>query len=424
MEHLFVNFFQTHLDVFKHFGYVILLLISFFESVPLLGMLIPGQTIIILAGFMVKLHFFGFWVSIAVGTLGATLGDLTGFLMGQKYGHHFTTAEKKFYIKREQFQETKKLIATHPFSSIFFGRLHSLTRTLTPFAAGASGISFKKFITIDILASFVWAFLSILIGFIFGKSFEKASAFLGSFIIVATFITICIVLAVQYAKKRQIKISRTDMSVFTISVVSIYLFGLIAKDLDSGKLFNILDQRLYMLRSLIISEPLTLVMTIFTTLGGQLFMSLFTLLYVVYLGIKKKYAHIILTLATLSTGLIAVWFMKSQYARIRPLGIILESGGSFPSGHMAMSIMLGVLVSYLSIRHTPSLIKKNILLTLIYLTSIVIGLSRIYLGVHYASDVLGGFLFGIFWATFGIVAFRGISFIIKIGRKKHEIPLP
>lgn len=422
MEHLFVSFFQTHFDTFRQFGYWIIILITYVESIPLLGMLIPGQTIIILSGFMVKLHFFGFWLTVVLATCAATLGDITGFLMGKRYGHHFTQAEKKFYIKKEQIEKTITLISEHPFKTIFFGRLHSLTRTLTPFAAGASNIKMSKFISIDVMSSFVWAFLSILIGFIFGKSFEKASAFIGSFILVATFISVCIILAVQYAKRRNIKIARIDVFIFIVSTVSIYLFALIVQDLHSGRLFNIFDNHVYILRHIITSPILTMIMKFFTNIGGPIILPTIAILYAVYLSYKKQLFNLVMSLGTLVSGFAMIEALKIHYARIRPVGLILESGPSFPSGHTAMSIILAILISYTTLRYIRQ--NKNVYITLTYCLAITIGFSRIYLGVHWASDVVAGLLFGIFWATFGIVVFKGLRFIIDIGKKKHEIPMP
>jgi len=387
-------------------------------------MLIPGQTVIILAGFMVKLNFFGFWVTVVITTIGATLGDLTGFLLGHKYGHHFKTAEKKFYIKREQIEKTTALIIEHPFKTIFFGRIHSLTRSLTPFVAGVSEIGFKKFISIDIMSSFVWAFLSILIGYIFGKSFEKASAFIGSFVLVATFIAVCIILAVNYAKKKKIQIARVDVAVFIVSTISIYLLALIAQDLHTGRLFNIFDQRVYVLKYLITTPTLTVIMEFMTKIGGPIILPTLSVIYAIYLLVKKQYFNLFLTASTLATGLLVVELLKSHYLRIRPAGLILESGSSFPSGHAAMSMMLAVLISYITLQYIKPNWKKNFYMTIVYSGSIVIGFSRIYLGVHWASDVVAGLLLGIFWATFGIVVFKGVRFIINVGKTKHEIPLP
>ncbi len=424
MEHLFVSFFESHLTLFKHFGYIILFLIALTESIPLLGMLIPGQTIIILAGFMVKLHFFGFWASVITSTLGALGGDVIGFAMGRKWGHHFTTAERKFYIKREQFEKTKHLIAHNPFNSIFFGRLHSLTRTLTPFAAGASHITLRKFASIDIIASFVWALLSILIGYIFGKSFEKASAFIGSFILIATVITVCIMFAVSFARKRNIKISGMNVFLFITSVTSVYLFALIADDLERGRLFTLLDTRLYMLRYFVMTPDLTLIMTMFTTLGNPLPMTLLALTLVFYLVAYKRYSYATLVASVLGSGTALVELLKIHFARIRPIGIIDVSGGSFPSWHMSMSIMLAVVAIYTVFRFIKSPLRKNIYIAGSFILSLLIGLSRVYLGVHWASDVLAGLLFGIAWATCGILSFEGIQYLAKTGKKKHAIPLP
>ncbi len=424
MEHFFLDLFQTHFETFKNFGYYIIFLVTFFESIPLLGMLIPGQSVIILAGFLVKLHMFGFWFAVIVVTIGAVLGDFVGFLMGRKYGKHFTITEKRFYIKREQFIKTKNLVASHPFKTIFFGRLHSLTRTLTPFAGGASEIGIKKFLAIDIVASFVWALTSVSIGFIFGKSFEKASTFIGSFIMVATVVTILIILIVNYAKKKRVPISNNDVFILISSAVSIYLFSLIAQNLHSGQLFSIFDNRIYALTDLIITPALTFIMMSFTTLGDWLSMTAISVMFIIYLFVKRQKAYALLSAIILGTGYLFVHLLKAYFLRIRPEGILAESGSSFPSGHATVSMIFIILLTYIILRHFKNNKVRNVLIGTGYLTSILIGLSRVYLGVHWASDVLAGFLFGIFYATFGIVVFKAGKFIIRVAKQKHEIPMP
>jgi undecaprenyl-diphosphatase len=424
MEDFFLDLFQTHFEVFKQFGYLIIFGVTFVESIPLVGMLIPGQTMIILAGFLVKLHIFGFWLAVIIGSLGALLGDFVGFLLGRKYGRHFTDVEQRFYIKKEQFQKTMDLIVSNPFKTIFFGRLHSLTRTLTPFAGGASGITLRKFLAIDILSSFVWAFLSILIGFIFGKSFEKASTFIGGFILIATIVTIVIIIIVNYAKKKKIPISNNDVFILISSAISIYLFSLIAQNLHKGQLFSIFDTRIFVLKDLVETPILTYVMIAFTSMGSAVFLISISLLFIIYLIWKKRNESALLFTTVLSTGYMFVLILKSHFDRIRPEGLVDVSGSSFPSGHSAMTMMFVVLLTYIILRNIKNTSHKNILITIAFATSILIGISRIYLGVHFASDVLAGLLFGIFWATFGIVILKAGKFIIRIARQKHQLPLP
>lgn len=424
MEHFFLNLFQTHLELFKHFGYFIIFIIAFTESIPLLGMILPGQTIIILVGFLVKLHIFGFWLAIITAALGALAGDYLGYIMGKYLGHHFTTVEKKFYIKREQFLKTRDLIAAHPFKSIFFGRLHSLTRTITPFVSGASDINTIKFLTTDLLSSLVWAFISITIGFIFGKSFEKASSFLGSFILIATVIAILIILAVNYAKKRNIKIPKTDVFVFISSVISAYLFSLIAQNIHRGQVFGILDTRIFTLHPIIHTPVLDTIMITITSVGGGVFLTFISILLFLYVYIKRSKQNAIVLGIILSSGFLALETLKNFFHRMRPVGIIDVPGFSFPSGHATMSMIYFVLITYFWFRHIKNVYHKNILIGVAFTLSVMIGLSRVYLVVHYTSDVLAGFLFGIFYSTFGIVIYKAIRLFINKTKEDHESPLP
>ncbi len=423
MEHIILNFFQVHFELFKHFGYLIIFLFSLFESLPLLGMLIPGQTIIILVGFLVKSHIFGFWTSIIIATVGAVIGDTIGFMLGRYYGHHFTVAEKRFYIKREQFLKTKHLIASNPFKSIFFGRLHSLTRTITPFASGASDIGLKRFLIIDFLSGFVWAFASILIGYIFGKSFEKASSFIGGFILVATAITLVIILIANYAKKKNITIERIDTIHFITTSITIYLFSIISNNITHGGILSVFDRRIYVLKEFIRTPTLDFVMVFFTTLGNPLFIGSLALVYLVYIFHKHK-DKMVLPFVTIITGSMVTEIIKLWSHRVRPLGFMHVDGFSFPSWHATMAFMLATLLTHIHLKNIVSYNKRILTIASVFIIALMIATSRVYLGVHWASDSLAGICLGIFWTTFMILLAKIISHIIKRAKKTHTLPLP
>jgi len=98
----------------------------------------------------------------------------------------------------------------------------------------------------------------------------------------------------------------------------------------------------------------------------------------------------------------------------RPLnGIITEQGLSFPSGHVMSTMVLFGLLTYFAWRHRKSS-RAKILSTLIFATvAFIVGLDRIYLNVHWFSDVLGAYSLGVFWLTFSILVFQHSGRIVK-----------
>lgn len=118
----------------------------------------------------------------------------------------------------------------------------------------------------------------------------------------------------------------------------------------------------------------------------------------VFFFYKDKKFKVIIPIYIIGIALITI-LMKNIFARVRPvdLMIIEEFGYSFPSGHSSLSIAFYGLVAYLIYKSDLKKYKKVIYVNLLLLLSLLIGISRIYLGVHYPSDVLAGFMVGIIY---------------------------
>ncbi len=150
------------------------------------------------------------------------------------------------------------------------------------------------------------------------------------------------------------------------------------------------------------SESLTAVMKVITFFGGEIFI---TCGIVVLLGLLYK-KHKVSTFnftVLLVFGTIINLLLKFIYQRPRPeyQPLMFESTYSFPSGHAMNSFIFYVCLAYFINRNTKN-VKVRILSVSFFGVLIgLIGLSRIYLGVHYPSDVLAGYIAGLLW--FGVI---------------------
>lgn len=133
---------------------------------------------------------------------------------------------------------------------------------------------------------------------------------------------------------------------------------------------------------------------VITELGGAVFLILLSTMLLVILKNKKIGLCI---WANLGMSTILNQILKHIFQRPRPTEyrIINEAGYSFPSGHSMVSMAFYGYLIYLIYKNVKNKYLKWGLITLLSLIIILIGLSRIYLGVHYTSDVLAGFLVAI-----------------------------
>ena len=144
------------------------------------------------------------------------------------------------------------------------------------------------------------------------------------------------------------------------------------------------------------NNSLTNILLIITNIANAYTLIALSFLLIIILKNKKTSLYISMNLVC---AFITSQIAKLIFTRERPLGINLieESGFSYPSGHAMVSMSYFGFIAYLLYKNQKNKFTKTILIITIFLTILTIGFSRIYLGVHYLSDVIGGFLLSIIY---------------------------
>jgi len=138
-----------------------------------------------------------------------------------------------------------------------------------------------------------------------------------------------------------------------------------------------------------------------TALGGGTVLTVVVIATVGLLLMRRLWVTALLIVVATSSGSLIVRAIKSEFGRARPdiVDHIVEAGGkSFPSGHAANSAIVYLTIAGLLTQVVRGRATRNYIVALTVLLVGAIGASRVYLGVHWPSDVLAGWSFGTLWA--------------------------
>ena len=175
-----------------------------------------------------------------------------------------------------------------------------------------------------------------------------------------------------------------------IVFISTFLFVIILRRVFRDEMITI-DDRFYNYIMQYSSNGLTKFFKIVTFFGGAEAIIIITAL--IFIVVKEKKYAICISI-NLAIIIIVNFILKVVIARPRPddYNLIVETGYSFPSGHSMVSLgYYGLLIYFIYKNFNKNKYLKNIMCIFLTMLIMLIGLSRIYLRVHYLSDVLGGF---------------------------------
>ncbi|HYF31464.1 MAG TPA: phosphatase PAP2 family protein [Chitinophagaceae bacterium] len=227
--------------------------------------------------------------------------------------------------------------------------------------------------------------------------------------------------------KRQIKKFFAQLALLSVELLIVWLVFLVSFIIFVYVAFRIFyfkkesfDFAVFDFLRSYVTDTTTSIMQFITYLGTHHFLIPANLILIAYFLFIKKHRWYSIKVPVVALGGVSLMFLlKFLFNRPRPLIPLLHEakGLSFPSGHALMSFSFYGLLIYLIWHHVTRPWLKWSLIVFLLLLILLIGFSRIYLRVHYASDVMAGFAMGAIWLVLSIWIIRRIE---NYSRKEIE----
>ncbi|MDQ0414770.1 phosphatase PAP2 family protein [Mesobacillus stamsii] len=198
------------------------------------------------------------------------------------------------------------------------------------------------------------------------------------------------------------------ISALVIGFISLIGFSFIAVLISVGKVAEF-DQALISFIRGFETPALTSIMKLFTFIGSfPVVLVIFLIVSFIFYRVLKSRTEIFLVAAVIVGTQVINLLLKLLFHRARPdIHLLIDVGGySFPSGHAMSAFAVYGILTFVFWRHIPKSIGRISLIIGSSMFILFIGMSRIYLGVHYPSDIIGGYFASAAWLTVAIWFFQ------------------
>lgn len=448
--------------------YLLVGVFAFAETGAFVGLVVPGETVMLLGGAVAGQGPIDIYLLIAIAWFAAWLGDTTSFFLGRRLGREFVIRHgPRFGISHERFEKVEDYFGRHGGKTIFIGRFVSLVRAFAPFIAGSSGMRYRAFVPYSILGTGLWASAHILIGYFFSRSIDTAAkyagrgAFLLGTLIVVVVGAVLLVRHFRVAANRRAAVAWLDgrratawlvqlarrfqpqlrflweratpggafgleftslMATFAVGAFVLVAYTVIVSG-EPGPTPG--DVTAMEIAEKLRAEWLVDVAKALTNLGSAAVTWPLAAIAAAVLAARRRWAELGVLVAGMTIVILGVHELKAAVDRPRPEGGLSGyMGSSFPSGHTAYSTFYVWLAVTIVMRLRPGMARGALVVVAGIALTAPVGLTRVYLGVHYMSDVNAGWALGA--AAFSLCAAGGltISAVRQNGRREHAAAGP
>lgn len=385
--------------------YVLVYVAAVLETVPGIGILVPGQLVVITAGAAASLGQVRLLDLMIVAAVGALSGDLLGYELGRWGGKGFLMRiGGRVGLKESHLVKAEHAFANNAAFTMVLGRFNPLTRSVVPFTAGSMHFDRVRFFLFAVPSAIVWAVPSVLVGYVFGESYRTVGAFAGRTLAVLLIAAVILYGSYRLIRALHERITPQEAVWLTLALVGTALFLVSAEDVVFERGLQDYDDDLAAFASSYLDRGLPFFVAI-SELGGVLVVAPVVAIVILFLIRHAQYNEAF-RLGTLYLATeVLVWGFKAFFARPRPVGAVIEATGyGFPSGHTAVAALFSCLAAWFVVKGLRSHLAATLALLGAVLWTAVVGFSRIALGVHYFTDIVGGAGIGLAVGGFGVAA--------------------
>jgi undecaprenyl-diphosphatase len=160
-------------------GYVIVGAATFLENSVGAGVIVPGETLVIVGGFYARIGDLDLvWVAVAA-CLGAILGDNIGYLLGRRYGRGLLERHgPKLFVTPQRLERADRYYQAHGGKTVFLGRFIPVVRSVGFILAGVAKMDWRRFFVYDLVGAVLWGVGHSVLGYAIGASYERWKGYL------------------------------------------------------------------------------------------------------------------------------------------------------------------------------------------------------------------------------------------------------
>jgi undecaprenyl-diphosphatase len=434
-------------------AYVVLALLAAAESAAFVGLAVPGETAMLLGGFLAFQGRVQLAVMMAAGAVGAVVGDSVGYELGRQFGEPLKRSRLGRRVGQGRWASGEAYLRAEGGRAVFLGRFVGVLRALVPALAGMSRMPYRVFLPWNAAGGLIWAPGFVLVGYLAGGSYRRVERLAGRASLLLLILVVvggAVVLTARWVAhhperlralvdrqldrpwvarlraryRRQLAFLAERLRPggalglsLTVSVLALvgagWAFGAVLQDVLAGDEGALLDgpvQRFFVVHR---EAWLTLLMRATTDLGNAAVLAGLVLLAGLAWWARTRSWR---PLGLLAAAWLGAWVLSDTIKllthRARPpvsQAIGHWTGFAFPSGHTTTAGAVYGMLAALLAATTPRWGRKVAAWTAALLLAGLVGLSRLYLGASWLTDVLGALALGAAWLFVLLTASRTMS---------------